>query len=82
MRGRKPEPRDYLDNLFITRGRESKHQETTLDDILTVEHDEPRSEQIDDLGDYLRSREDKPVISRKNEPDNFFNDWIERYMHM
>ena len=76
----KPEPRDYLDNLFITRGKESKHQKMTFDDILTVEPDKYRSNRIDDLDDYLSSREDKPEISRKNEPDNFFNDWIERYM--
>ena len=76
----KPEPRDYLDNLFIARGKESKHQKITLDDILTVEPDKYRSNRIDDLDDYLSSREDKPEISRKNEPDNFFNDWIERYM--
>ena len=76
----KPEPRDYLNNLFITRGKESKNQRTTSDDILTVEHDKPRSDQIDDLDDYLSSREDKPVIYRKNKPGNFVNDWIERYM--
>ena len=77
-RERKPEPRDYLDNLLITREKESKHPKSTLDDILT--YDKPRSDQIDDLDDYLSPRENKRVISRKNEPDNFFNDWIERYM--
>ena len=76
----KPEPRDYLDNLFIARGKESKHQKITLDDILTVEPDKYRSNRIDDLDDYLSSREDKPVIYRKNKPGNFVNDWIERYM--
>ena len=40
----------------------------------------PRLDQIDDLDDFLSSREDKLVISRKNERDNFFDDWIERYM--
>lgn len=81
MRERKPEPRDYLDNLLITRDKEPKFQETTLDDLLTAEHDKPASDQIDDLDDYLSTRENKHKNKNtRNEPDNFFNDWIQRYI--
>ena len=80
MRERKPEPRDYLDNLTITRDEEPKLQETILDDFSTAEHDKTGSDLTDDLDDYFSARENKPVIHRKNEPDHFFNEWIERYM--
>lgn len=78
MRERKHEARDYLENLLITRDQESKFQ--NLDDFLTAEYDKARADHIDDLDDFLNTREIKPVKHHKNEPDNFFSDWIERYM--
>jgi len=78
VRERKHEARDYLENLLIMRDQESKFQD--LDDFLTAEYDKARAEHIDDLDDSLNTRENKPVKHHKNEPDNFFSDWIERYM--